>query len=92
LTLLDIVDEVHRWLNVCQHERLHQRMAFITNILLPASNSRHHLATFCLFAVNRNKLATNFRSSFSFRVKKSNYCTNRTFRGHFKHTARTTSP
>jgi hypothetical protein len=45
-----------------------------------------------IFAVNRNKLAMNFSSIFSFRLKKSNYCTNLTFggisnrHGHFKHT------
>jgi hypothetical protein len=45
-----------------------------------------------IFALNRNKLAMNFSSSFSFRVNKSNYCTNLTFggilnrHGHIKHT------
>jgi hypothetical protein len=47
-----------------------------------------------IFTVNRNKLAMNFCSSFSSRVKKSNYYTNLTFgmilnqHGHFKYTLR----
>jgi hypothetical protein len=52
-------------------------MTFIMNI----TSFRFKFTTFCnilpvhnIFVVNRNKLAINFSSSFSFRLKKSNYC------------------
>jgi hypothetical protein len=106
LTLLDIVDKVHRWLNLCQHINFWDD--FISDnggpstpyLIMNITSSCFKFTTpFChvlpvhnIFAVNRNKLAINFSSSFSFRVKKSNYCTNLTFgeilnrHNHFKQT------
>jgi hypothetical protein len=54
----------------------------------------HVLPVHNIFAINRNKMMMNFSSGFSFRMKKSNYCTNLTFgrilnrHSHFKHTLR----
>jgi hypothetical protein len=75
----------HQWQRMALHSLFyHEHHFFPLQILLrlPVHN------------IYKNKLAMNFSSSFSFRVKKSNYCTNFTFggilnrRGHFNHTLR----
>jgi hypothetical protein len=57
------------------HHEHHLFPLQIHDIILPS------FAFHNIFAVNRNKLAMNFSSSFSFRVKTLNYCTNLTFGG-----------
>jgi hypothetical protein len=80
----------HQWqrMTLClfHHEHLSSRFKFTTQVC--------HVLSIHNIAVNKNKLAMNFSSSFCFHVKKSNFCSNLAFggilnrHGHFKHTVR----